>query len=57
MSSSYTKSPGWRPSFKYYNKWVSLLSAVVCFALMFIMQWPYAIATVGIQVGVGKRTS
>jgi solute carrier family 12 sodium/potassium/chloride transporter 2 len=47
--SSYTKSPGWRPSFKYYNQWVSLFSAIVCFVLMFIMNWIYALVTIGIQ--------
>ena len=48
--SSYTKSPGWRPSFKYYNQWVSLLSAIACFVLMFVMNPIYGGITVGIQV-------
>ena len=48
--SSYTKSPGWRPSFKYYNQWVSLLSAIACFVLMFVMNPIYGGVTVGIQV-------
>jgi len=52
--SSYTKSPGWRPSFKFYNQWVSLFSAVLCFALMFIMNWQYAIATIAIQAVLGS---
>ena len=51
--SSYTRSPGWRPSFKMYNKWVALFSAVLCVALMFIMQWTYAAATVVCQVLLG----
>lgn len=51
--SSYTNSPGWRPSFKYYNKWVSLFSAVLCVALMFIMEWRYAAGTIGIQALLG----
>ena len=48
--SSYTKSPGWRPSFKYYNQWVSLASAIACFVLMFVMEPIYGGVTVGIQV-------
>eukprot|EP00092_Neocalanus_flemingeri_P010472 GFUD01011283.1.p1 GENE.GFUD01011283.1~~GFUD01011283.1.p1 ORF type:complete len:1082 (+),score=181.23 GFUD01011283.1:264-3509(+) len=51
--SSYTNSPGWRPSFKYYNKWVSLFSAFLCVALMFIMDWRYATGTVLIQAVLG----
>ena len=52
--SSYTNSPGWRPSFKYYNKWVSLFAAVVCVALMFVMDWRYAVGTVGCQILLGS---
>ena len=46
----YTKAPSWRPSFKYYNKWVSLASAFLCLGLMFAMAWIYALATVVCQV-------
>jgi len=46
--SSMTKSPGWRPSFKFYNKWLSLLGAIACVALMFLMDWRIAIGTVAI---------
>jgi len=52
--SSYTNSPGWRPSFKYYNKWVSLFSAVLCVALMFIMDWKYATGTICVQAILGS---
>ena len=44
--SSMTKSPGWRPSFKFYNPWVSLLGAIVCIALMFLIDWILAVGTV-----------
>ncbi|KAA8582632.1 hypothetical protein FQN60_006303 [Etheostoma spectabile] len=36
---SFTNSPGWRPQFIYYDKWVSLFGAVVSFVLMFIFSW------------------
>lgn len=34
---SLSGTPGWRPAFKYYNKWVSLLGAVCCGAIMFVI--------------------
>ncbi|ODM98387.1 Bumetanide-sensitive sodium-(potassium)-chloride cotransporter [Orchesella cincta] len=41
-----TKSPGWRPAFKYYNAWVSLVGCVLCIAVMFLMSWVTALITV-----------
>ena len=37
--------PGWRPSFKYYNKWVSLAGAILCFVVMFVINWWAALVT------------
>jgi len=51
--SDYTNSPNWRPSFKFYNKWVSLLSAILCVVLMFLMDWRYAAGTIGCQLLLG----
>ena len=34
-----SKTPGWRPSFKYYNKWISLFGAILCMIVMFLIQW------------------
>ncbi|XP_047501721.1 bumetanide-sensitive sodium-(potassium)-chloride cotransporter-like [Penaeus chinensis] len=31
------KSPGWRPSFKYYNSWVSLVGGILCLMVMFLI--------------------
>ena len=42
---SITKSPGWRPSFKYFNPWLSLLGCILCVAVMFLMDYITAIAT------------
>uniref|UniRef100_A0A914CBT2 Solute carrier family 12 member 3 n=1 Tax=Acrobeloides nanus TaxID=290746 RepID=A0A914CBT2_9BILA len=36
---SYTKSPSFRPSFKYYNMYISLLGAVLCLMSMFLISW------------------
>lgn len=36
---------GWRPSFKYYNMWVSLAGAVLCCVVMFVINWWAALLT------------
>ena len=38
-------SVGWRPAFKFYNKWVALFGAAICVAIMFIIRWYYALIT------------
>eukprot|EP01084_Bolivina_argentea_P304053 525041_1 len=43
---SLTRSPGWRPTFKWYNKWVSLFASAECIALMFLIDWLMALITV-----------
>jgi len=52
--SSFTKSPGWRPAFKFYNMWIALFGAVVCIVIMFLLDWRYAVATLGIQFVLGS---
>ena len=42
---SVNKSPGWRPSFKYYNKWISLLGSILCVIVMIMMDFKTALAT------------
>ncbi|XP_023193484.1 solute carrier family 12 member 2 isoform X1 [Xiphophorus maculatus] len=42
---SLANSPGWRPSFKYYNMWVSLAGAVLCCVVMFVINWAAALLT------------
>ena len=32
----------WNPSFKFYNKWLSLIGGIACFASMFVMNYFYA---------------
>ncbi|CAF0929755.1 unnamed protein product [Brachionus calyciflorus] len=39
FDNSLAKTPGWRPAFKYYNKWVSLFGALLCITVMFLIQW------------------
>ncbi|XP_069757459.1 solute carrier family 12 member 3 isoform X2 [Narcine bancroftii] len=45
---SITNSPGWRPSFTYYNKWASLFGAVVSVVTMFLLTWWAALIAIGI---------
>ena len=42
---SFAKSLGFRPSFKYYNMWISLIGAVLCIIVMFMTNWPAALIT------------
>ena len=37
--SSITKSPGWRPSYKYYNPWVAFFSVWMCLVIMFLLDY------------------
>ncbi|XP_063800250.1 solute carrier family 12 member 3-like [Pseudophryne corroboree] len=47
---SITNSPGWRPTFRYYNKWTSLFGAVVSVVIMFLLTWWAAIIALAIIV-------
>ncbi|XP_031162262.1 solute carrier family 12 member 1 [Sander lucioperca] len=47
---SYAKSPGWRPAYKYYNMWLSLLGALLCCVVMFVINWWAALITYGIEI-------
>ncbi|KAJ4920387.1 hypothetical protein JOQ06_024535 [Pogonophryne albipinna] len=49
---SLANSPGWRPSFKYYNMWVSLSGAVLCCVVMFVINWWAALLTNVIVLGL-----
>ncbi|XP_040838050.1 solute carrier family 12 member 3 isoform X3 [Ochotona curzoniae] len=45
---SFTNSPGWRPSFRYYSKWSALFGAVVSVIIMFLLTWWAALIAIGI---------
>ncbi|KAJ8003175.1 hypothetical protein DPEC_G00166660 [Dallia pectoralis] len=47
---SITNSPGWRPSFKFYSKWLALLGAVVSVIIMFLLTWWAALIAIGIVI-------
>ncbi|XP_041853980.1 solute carrier family 12 member 3 [Melanotaenia boesemani] len=45
---SITNSPGWRPSFRYYSKWLSLLCSITCVVIMFLLTWWAALIAIGV---------
>uniref|UniRef100_A0AC35TQF4 Solute carrier family 12 member 1 n=1 Tax=Rhabditophanes sp. KR3021 TaxID=114890 RepID=A0AC35TQF4_9BILA len=45
FDNSIADSPGFRPSFKYYNMWISLMGALLCIVVMFIISWVTALLT------------
>jgi len=53
-------SPNWRPTWKYYGKVTSLAGVLVCFSLMIMISWYYAISSIVIALGlfgyIDKRT-
>ncbi|XP_059611500.1 bumetanide-sensitive sodium-(potassium)-chloride cotransporter isoform X2 [Phlebotomus argentipes] len=42
------KPLGWRPTFRYYNQWVSLFGFLLCVAIMFLIGWVSSLITFGI---------
>ncbi|XP_054474326.1 solute carrier family 12 member 1 [Anoplopoma fimbria] len=47
---SWAKSPGWRPAYKFYNMWLSLLGALLCCVVMFVINWWAALLTYAIEI-------
>ncbi|XP_073883132.1 solute carrier family 12 member 3 isoform X35 [Macaca fascicularis] len=45
---SITNSPGWRPSFQYYNKWAALFGAIISVVIMFLLTWWAALIAIGV---------
>lgn len=45
FSASMANSPGFRPQFKYYNKWFALVASFLCVVIMFIANWWAALVT------------
>ncbi|XP_045514149.1 bumetanide-sensitive sodium-(potassium)-chloride cotransporter-like isoform X1 [Pieris brassicae] len=41
-------SINWRPSFQYYNRWISLFGFLMCIVIMMIISWMMALLTVSI---------
>ncbi|KAL3994536.1 Amino acid permease family protein [Acanthocheilonema viteae] len=43
---SLLKAPNWRPRFRYYHWSLSLTGAALCFFIMFVSQWQYAVFSI-----------
>ncbi|KAF4531136.1 hypothetical protein B566_EDAN019171 [Ephemera danica] len=46
------KPLGWRPSFTFYNKWLSLFMTVLCVVIMFLIDWLTALITIIIIIAL-----
>ena len=45
-----SKSPSWRPTFIYYNPWLSLFGAFLCVACMFMMDWANSLVSCALSI-------
>ena len=54
FAASMSETPGWRPSFIYYNKYVSAIGAVLCVIVMFAFDWINALVSVVICIALYK---
>jgi len=50
--SDYVSSSSWRPKFKYFNKWISLLCGIICLVLMFCFDWISSVCLIAIMITV-----
>ncbi|KAG5681039.1 hypothetical protein PVAND_010505 [Polypedilum vanderplanki] len=39
---------GWRPTFRYYNAWLSLFGCILCVVIMFLLSWVSSLITITI---------
>ncbi|XP_072384867.1 bumetanide-sensitive sodium-(potassium)-chloride cotransporter isoform X2 [Diabrotica undecimpunctata] len=46
------KPLGWRPTFRYYNTWLSLSGFIMCVVIMFLINWWSSLITFGIIWGL-----
>ncbi len=54
FAASMSETPGWRPSFQYYNKYVSAAGAVLCIVVMFAFDWVNSLASVALGMALFK---
>ncbi|XP_060526169.1 bumetanide-sensitive sodium-(potassium)-chloride cotransporter [Cylas formicarius] len=46
------KPLGWRPTFKYYNLWLSLFGFIACVVIMFLINWKTSLITFIVILGL-----
>ncbi|KAK9298693.1 hypothetical protein QLX08_008060 [Tetragonisca angustula] len=49
---SLAKPIGWRPTFKYYNMWLSLAGSILCVSVMFLISWWTALITLSVVLAL-----
>ncbi|KAK6643926.1 hypothetical protein RUM43_000191 [Polyplax serrata] len=49
---SLAKPVGWRPTFKFFNMWLSLAGALLCVAVMILISWWTAVITLAIVLSL-----
>eukprot|EP00163_Fabomonas_tropica_P020036 TRINITY_DN351_c0_g3_i1.p1 TRINITY_DN351_c0_g3~~TRINITY_DN351_c0_g3_i1.p1 ORF type:complete len:854 (+),score=209.64 TRINITY_DN351_c0_g3_i1:936-3497(+) len=49
-----SKSPGWRPTFKYYHKFIGLFGAFLCMALMVLIDYITTFITIAVAAAIYK---
>ncbi|XP_013170052.1 PREDICTED: bumetanide-sensitive sodium-(potassium)-chloride cotransporter-like isoform X1 [Papilio xuthus] len=49
---AFIKPISWRPSFKYYNTWLSFVGFVLCIAIMVVVSWVTALATLFVFIAL-----
>ena len=42
----------WNPTFRYYNRWVSLLGCIASFAFMFVVEWISALVALALAIAL-----
>jgi len=47
-----SRSPGWRPSFKYFNKYSAGFGAFLCLTIMFLLDWTMALGANAIALSL-----
>jgi len=52
FAASTAHTPGWRPTFKYYNRWVSLFGCILCIITMFIINWGYSLINCSVTAAI-----
>ncbi|CAF1426398.1 unnamed protein product [Rotaria magnacalcarata] len=52
FDASLAKASGWRPAFRYFNKWLALIGALLCVGVMFIINWWAALTTFVVSSGI-----
>eukprot|EP00743_Colponemidia_sp_Colp-15_P000428 GILK01000489.1.p1 GENE.GILK01000489.1~~GILK01000489.1.p1 ORF type:complete len:888 (+),score=173.56 GILK01000489.1:90-2666(+) len=54
FAAAFSESPGWRPAFRYFNKWHSLSGAIACIGMMFLVDIASALVVIAVAIALYK---